>query len=203
MPDVMPAELLRNLGAGWAVSPQRPKIDEDGLRHWDELIEMWIADSNMPLFVRRFNERYPRGSVFLHQNGREMIPCDNSPAQWAYVTAYEEPQIEFEELQVRFLEERIPIAMAFKPTERANARYRGSAATTLPINRLGWKLCHIRPVGLGRVGELEQVPSDILTNHFRLLMSPTNMFVLPREMGAWAESSPFLEGFVDNISNRS
>jgi hypothetical protein len=75
--------------------------------------------------------------------------------------------------------------MILKKAEKAVAKYRcalGKHGTATA----GWKLGHLHPVGLGN-GELTQFPIDALKEHFRALMSPSNMFLMPLQWGGVAE----------------
>ena len=60
-------------------------------------------------------------------------------------------------------------------------------------NSSGWKLCHIEPVGLGRRGETVELPLNEIEDHFRRLMSPRNMFVVPKNRSGLGELPEMLE----------
>jgi hypothetical protein len=78
-----------------------------------------------------------------------------------------------------------------------HAVYIGHNAVQVPVNQAGWKLCHIEAVGLGHCGLLPNVPIRTLETHFRNLMNPRNMLVLPKTYGALGEIAAFLEGYRD------
>jgi hypothetical protein len=76
---------LRDLGAQWAVDPDRPAVAAPVLAEWEHLIAMWLADTSLPLLVRKFRDN--RGQRLIGPGGRVVVPTDNSPAQWAFAVA--------------------------------------------------------------------------------------------------------------------
>ena len=71
-------EKIKEIGKLWRNSPNNPQIDVEVLKKWDNLIEEWIADKDMPLIIRK--ETSKRGQSFMHPCGREIIVSDNTVA---------------------------------------------------------------------------------------------------------------------------
>ena len=179
-PDPLPAELIELLekcGQLLANADWRPQPSPDTLRRWDENIEAWIRNTELPLFVRRSS--LPRGTIIVHETGRKLVPTDNSPAHWVFARAVEGVAPTLDE---QILSE-VPIAMAMKKTEKETATYLTSGRKGL-LN--DWKLCHIEPVKVGR-GELSAMPIDRLEDQLRRFLKSSNMFVIPKELGGLGE----------------
>lgn len=183
-PDRLPQDivaLIEQFGRAWADSPLRPRPSPAVMAQWSALLEARVEDDGLPLFVRKHAGN--RGSVILHASGRALVPCDNSPAQWAFVmaTAGECPTLP--DIKSMFAEDAIPVAMIQKAAERASARQRCALSRQFSVNHHGWKLAHIQQIGLNERTAISEVPMNRLASHFRALMSPSNMFVVPL---AWA-----------------
>ena len=73
---------IKEIGTIWRNSPNNPQIDNEVLKNWNNLIEEWIADKDIPLIIRK--ETNKRGQSFVHPCGREIIVSDNTVAIWAY-----------------------------------------------------------------------------------------------------------------------
>jgi hypothetical protein len=73
---------IKEIGTLWRNSPNNPQIDAEILKNWNNLIEEWIADKDMPLIIRK--ETSKRGQSFMHPSGREIIISDNTAAIWVY-----------------------------------------------------------------------------------------------------------------------
>lgn len=81
-PDRLPQDivaLIEQFGRAWADSPLRPRPSPAVMAQWLALLEAWVKDDGVPLFVRKHSAN--RGSVILHASGRALVPCDNSPTQ--------------------------------------------------------------------------------------------------------------------------
>jgi hypothetical protein len=183
-PDRLPQDivaLIEQFGRAWAGSPLRPRPSPAVMAQWSVLLEAWVEDEGLPLFVRKHSGN--RGSVILHASGRALVPCDNSPAQWAFVmaTAGECPTLP--DIKSMFAEDAIPVAMIQKAAERASAKQRCTLSRQFSVNHHGWKLAHIQQIGLNERTAISEVPMERLVSHFRALISPSNMFVVPL---AWA-----------------
>lgn len=183
-PEVLPSELtsiLERFGRNWAKSALRPQPPTHIVEQWANLLAEWVAADDMPLFVRKSS--CSRGSVVVHESGRSLVPCDNSPAHWAYIKALREECPSLGEVKTLLANDDIPVAMIQKAKEKPSSQYHCILPKNFNINEFGWKLAHIEGVGLKNRAPLSSFPFVRLASHFRLLMSPANMFVVPL---AWA-----------------
>ncbi|MFP6634026.1 MAG: hypothetical protein VCD16_15445 [Planctomycetota bacterium] len=114
------------------------------------------------------------------------MAVDNSPPQWAYALALNRICPTLEEISTLQERDQVPVAMVLKKSEKKAATYRCAGGRDT-MNSSGWKLCHIEPVGLGRRGETAELPLDEIEDHFRKLMSPRNMFVVPKNRSGLGE----------------
>jgi hypothetical protein len=164
------------------------------MRNWERLLDAWIADESLPLLIRKFRQN--RGSMVRTAFGRSVVPTDNSPAQWAFAVAYQGECPKISDVASLLTDGRIPIAMALSSgAEKNGAVYRGLRGRCPGTAEAGWKLAHITPVGLRGRGALDGYGREALERHFRLLMSPANMLVLPAAWAGLAEVNEFLAGF--------
>jgi hypothetical protein len=185
---------LHRLGREWAVDPARPTIAPVILRNWERLIEDWLVDERLPLLVRK--SRGNRGSVVSSSFGRQLVPTDNSPAQWAFAVAFDGICPGVSEVMDLLIRGRLPIAMALSAgAEKAEAMYRGLVGRCPNTSTVGWKLAHVLPVGLGGRGSLDRYDRAEIERHFRRLMSPDNMFLVPAAWAGLAEVGEFVDGF--------
>lgn len=182
-PAELPADLrerVRELAAAWAGHPTRPTPTPEVAAAWDMMIHAWARATDLPLFVRK--HRDDRGQVLAHASSRALVPVDNSPAQWAYALACRGVTCTLDDVRALLAADEVPVAMIFKGAERAGARYRrtlGAGGTA----DAGWKLGHIEPVGMRTAAPVTALPIATLEAHHRLLLSPSNLFVVPL---AWA-----------------
>ena len=188
---------LWELGTRWAVDAVRPRIPSQVLDAWDALIEAWVASPEHPLLVRKFQAN--RGSILKERSGRELIPTDNSPAQWVFAVAYEGYCPSLDDVIPLLIAGKLPIAMALGREERQLAKYVGVRGRCPSTSDAGWKLAHISPVGLSERGSPDAFELVRLKQHFRLLMSPRNMLVVPKEWAGLAEVADFIAGFQAGI----
>lgn len=197
-PDLSPAirEGLLQLGRNWAADPDRPRIPQRTLDEWAALLEAWIARFDLPLLVRK--HRQNRGSLIESVTGRRLVPADNSPAQWAFAVAHDGYCPSLDEVPDLLTTGRLPVAMALGGgSEKASAVFRGLLGRCPNTGAAGWKLAHLESVGLGGRGEIAGYGPEAIERHFRLFLSPSNMFVVPAEWGGLAEVDEFLKGFRD------
>jgi len=198
-PDLLPEGMnnrVEELARIWSQSASRPTPSSRVVQHWNQLIENWVNDAGLPLLVRKFDNN--RGSVLQHESGRFIVPVDNSPAPWALSRAVAEEEPTLEEIRNAFAADAIPVAMAMSGPERASARYRCNL-TSMGLgspNGAGWKVCHIKRVGLAGTIPIGALPEPQLREHFRRLMAPGNMFVIPKKYSGLGE----LPEFCDAIS---
>lgn len=176
---------LRQFSMAWATSDLRPKPDRTTLAHWTEMINSWVASDDMPLFIRK--KASGRGNIVQHPAGRKLLQVDNSPAQWVYSLAMSQKKPSLQEIRDLIRKDQIPIAMILTREENKHATLLCSLTADYNVNILGWKLAHIEGVGLNTRTPLEEQPIEVLKQHFVRLMMPTNMFLIPIELGGLAE----------------
>jgi hypothetical protein len=76
----------------------------------------------------------------------------------------------------------------FALSERARIKYKATLSScAVNLNQDGWKLCHINPVGLGSRVPIQDLPIGQLENHFRLLLKPSNHFLVPKRWSGLGE----------------
>lgn len=185
-------EALDNIAYEWARSPLRPRLKKGIADHWDLVVKEWADDRIMPLFIRRFNDEFPRGKAIRHASGRMLIPVDNTPAHWVLSLALREEVLGVEIIERMLAEDRIPIAMILKKKEKASAAYKCCGRKDLLFNDYGWKVCHKESVKFGR-GNIVDMSLDSLKGHFCRFMSPQNMFLIPLQLGGLGELSGLIE----------
>ena len=180
-------DTFNQLARLWRDSAIRPRVANQVLLQWDKVIDEWIAAEDLPLLVRKFGPDGGRGSVIRHTTGREIVPTDNTPANWSLALALNEKCPSITEIRALVESGNIPVAMAFKRAERAVARFIGTRAASADLNALGWKVCHKTSIGgVGR-GSLSQLPIDVLVRHFRAFLAPSNMFLVPKSRAGLGE----------------
>ena len=188
------SDKLREVGRLWASSKDRPRVQSDVKRHWDELIDAW-ADSDLPLVVRESSGL--RGGTVAHSGGRTIVFADNSPAQWAFMRAFQGYTYSLEEIRSELESGRIPFAFATKRSEKSQMKYKGTLSAKDNLNKRGWKLCHIDGVGLRSATLLEDFKIELLLKHFRLLLKPSNHFLVPLRWAGLGE----LPEVIDEVRN--
>jgi hypothetical protein len=177
------------MGREWAHTPERPRISVDIKKCWDELLSAW-SKSDVPLVIRKSGG--VRGVALLHNSGRELIVADNSPAQWAFAQAYAGRTYDLDDVRQLLAKDEIPFAFATRTAEKVQMKYRRTLAPHDNVNKCGWKLCHIEEIGLSTRIPLVELPLDTLIWHFRLLVSPSNHFVVPLHWSGLGEVDEFI-----------
>lgn len=195
-PNELPPDLLRAteaLAKAYLQSNIRPRLEVDVLRHWDKLIEEW-ADSDLPLFVRK--QRGEIGAILIHSvTNRSLAPCDNSPAHWAVITAHLRGAcITLDDVRDALERNEIPVTMAMSKADIEASQMKGILARCRAVNagRYGWKVDHIDEVGLKRGKKIQEIPIDPLKHHFKLLMKPSNMVLVPSKLKGLGDMPGFL-----------
>jgi hypothetical protein len=185
LPDDLVAP-IRLAAERWHKSLLRPRVAPEVLVLWSKLIDEWITDSTAPLLVRK--SAGPRGKAIPHRTGRIIVPVDNTPAHWALGLALTGKCPSLEDVHTLLNRDALPIAMALKASERAQAKYTGATAKWLGLlNRYGWKVCHIANVGLKTPAPLHVIDIRGLSTLFRALIDPSNMFLVPLKWAGFAE----------------
>ncbi len=196
-PSVLPPDIgkiIHNLGQRWVRSPICPKVKQGVAKQWAILLNDWKNDKALPLLVRKGSA--VRGSEIVHASGRKIVPCDNSPAQWAYSLAMSGEVPTIEGLIDGFAADRIPVSFAHKKEEKGHRRYHCTLGA-FTVNKKKWKLCHIKKVGLKTRLPLEETDIELLKERFFLLLAPENHFLLPLEWGGIGEAKEFINGFIE------
>lgn len=186
------------LGRAWAESPSRPRIEKIVLDGWDALVEAW-SSSDLPLVIRKGGD--VRGGEIRHDTGRRIVLADNSPAQWAFSRAFAGDLFTVSDIRRLLEQDRIPFAYAIKASDRAKMRYSCTLSAADNVNKRGWKLGHIEDVGLGTRQPISKVPIEELKRHFRNLIRPSNMFLVPLEWAGFGELSEVVEAVRQHDSN--
>lgn len=186
---------LRNAAKVWRVSSARPHPTGDIIDRWSALVNEWINDEDMPLLIRRSGSR---GSVTMHICGRALVVTDNAPANFVYSAALNDFVPDLPLVRLLLEAAKLPVAMMLPPSELNAATYRGtqpnSDSRAPNLNQLGWKVCHVRPVGLKVRGDIANLPIDHLRAASLRFLNPVNMFLVPKNSG-WGEVSEFIEEF--------
>ena len=84
-----------------------------------------------------------------------------------------------DEIGIQLESDAIPFAYIAKRSERPQMKYKKTLTAADNLNKFGWKLCHINPIGLRNRTSLEELPIRQLTTHFQLLLNPSNHFLVP------------------------
>lgn len=186
LPEALEA-LLSRLAEAWASSNIRPRVPADVSAHWDTLIEEWLACHDLPLFVRRWGRTEARGQIIMHRSGRQLVPSDNTPANWIFVQAYAGVRPTLAEIKALVERREMPVALALKAHERPLAQFRAVRGGFENPNELGWRVCHKHPVGIRQRGALADLPIGEIEQHFRHFLSPSNLFLVPKAIGGLGE----------------
>ena len=103
-----------------------------------------------------------------------MLFCDNSPANWSLrlALAGQAPDIR------AWNDVREHVPLTFLSREPAGRR---------DLNRSGWKICHIEAVSDRKRVAIEDSPVNRLEGAFRRLLSPGNMFLVPKSISGAGE----------------
>ncbi len=193
--DSASAALLRELAERWREALGRPRVDPPVSAHWDALIAAWVEDSALPLLVRK---AATKGAVQRHSSGRELLHVDNSPANWALASALLGRTPTLEEVRAGLREGAIPVAMVKLAVSDEASIYRGLLRAQMDppnLNTLGWKVCHILPVGTSDRTPATAMSLETLKERTRRLLSPSNMFVVPKVYAGLGELPEFIAAF--------
>jgi hypothetical protein len=199
MPDLYPYvdcvsdidNLIIATADSWGNSMLRPKLALNTALHWDRMIEEWMNDETLPIYVRKMSRN--RGQKIKHNSGRILVPADNSPANWSFSSAFSDLRPTLAEIKVLIENDEIPVAMAMSRLERQAAHFRCTRSSVRNPNQLNWKVCHKRPFALQAHGEITEMPISIIQRHFRYFISPLNLFLIPKKMSGLGEVPLFLE----------
>jgi hypothetical protein len=202
-PDPLPDDLvgeLSSLARLWARHADCPHLDPRTALYWDELINSWSTDPKLPLLIRKREKGVARGEIIRHVTGRELVLTDNSPASWSYMLAFAGEKPSIEDIRVFLERDEIPVSMVVDRQMKARSRYLCSKVSVPNPNKLGWKVCHIKRVGLGGRGSVKERPIHELESHFRTFLAPSNMFLVPLALGGLGELPQFIEAMAPTRS---
>jgi len=195
-PDTLPSDIsvaIKRIGSLWRKSKHYPKISKKVSKRWDDLLKSWADDPKIPIIIRKSGSA--RGSELKHNSGRKIILADNSPAQWACFLALKKVTPNIGDIKKWLKNDQLPISFATKKSEKDLIKYK-CTLKNYSINKYGWKLCHIKPVGLKTQRDITEVKIEDLTDKFLKLMSPSNFFLLPKQWGGLGESPEFIEQMI-------
>ena len=124
-----------------------------------------------------------------HPSGRDVIVSDNTFAIWVYNRVMNNITYTLEQLKEMLIENEIPMVF-MQAGMMENARFtKPLGAFSLPE----WKLCHIEPVGFNSNKTIKELSIIEIKEHFKKYASPSNMFVLPKEIGDLGEIQIFID----------
>lgn len=179
---------IKEIGTLWRNSPNNPQIDVKILENWNNLIEEWIADKDMPLIIRK--ETSKRGQAFNHPCGREIIVSDNTVAIWVFSNVLNGKVFTLSDIKELLQNNELPMVFMATKEIKAKAKYTKSLGSYALSN---WKVCHIQPVGFNTNTSIEDLEISDIEDHFRKYANPNNMFVLPKEIGYLGEIGVFIQ----------
>ena len=156
--------------------------------NWNNLIEEWIADKDIPLIIRK--ETNKRGQSFVHPCGREIIVSDNTVAIWAYSNVLKGKIFTISQIKKLLDEKELPVVFMATKEIKAKAKYTKPLGSYALSN---WRVCHIQSVGFNTNTNIEDLKISDIEDHFRKYVNPNNMFVLPKEIGYLGEIDEFIE----------
>jgi hypothetical protein len=194
-PDPLPEEIeiaASALAKAYAMSSAKPRLRTDVILHWDQLIEQWSECHDLPLFIRKQSANI--GDLLKHKSsGRSLAPCDNSPAHWAIIKAFDRG-VEFTLDDVRTAIDRheVPVTLAMSKAEIAESTMKGVLAKQTNESKLGWKVDHIIDVGLNQRAKVEDIRIEDLKRHFCRLMKPSNIVLVPSRLKGLGDMPAFI-----------
>lgn len=178
---------IREIGKLWRHSEHNKAVSKEILSRWDTLIEDWLADTTLPLVVRKDTSK--KGQSFVHPSGREIIIADNSLATWAYYNALQGTVFSLSQIRQLFEQDKIPVMFIATKTLKEKAKYKKALGNVLQ----GWKVCHIQAVGFNNKRGIDELSIEEIKAHFKKYACPSNMFVLPKEIGDLGELKEFID----------
>lgn len=181
-------EKVKDLGREW--NRLRPRFDPNVEGEWDEVIERWADESDIPLIVRKGSGA--RGTEVTHTSGRRIIISDNSPAQWVCYLALSGETMSLDRIRQAILGDKIPITFAISKENKPKVTHK-ETLKKYSINKLGWKLCHKDPVGIRNNEDIRTMNIDTVIELFKKLLKPSNFFLIPMEWGGLGEIKEFIK----------
>jgi hypothetical protein len=181
--------MISEIGKKWHNSLNNPKVSNDLLYYWEDLISEWKNADDLPLVVRK--QTAIRGSEVTHKSDKKIIITDNSFSQWIYYNILNHKKYTLSEIEELLEKDEIPFSYAIKKIDKERVKYK-KCIGNYSVNKQGWKLCHINQVGIKSSEPIENMEIEELKKHFTKLANPKNMFLIPLEIGGIGEISEFI-----------
>lgn len=179
---------IHDIGNFWKKSFTAPVIIPEVAHHWDNLLDEWIADKSLPLYIRKKqSDAILYGEITEHKSGRDIVLTDNYPALWSFVSAYRGETPSIADIKRKIQDDEIPIAMGIK---RNNPRVEFKCTMKRDPN---WRYCHINGLELRERRTVSEISIEKIEKHFKLFLAPSNIFVLPKAWGTLGEIDVFIE----------
>lgn len=178
---------ISELGKIW--NKKRPRIEPNIERAWDTLIDIWAESSDLPLILRKSSGI--RGKEYQHSSGRSIVVSDNSPAQWVCYRALKGDVPTTDNIREYLADDKIPMSYAIKKSDKVHVDYKRTLGE-FSLNKLGWKLCHISPVGIKSRKKIDELNINEVVSKFKNLLKPSNFFLVPKLLGGLGEVEEFV-----------
>lgn len=166
---------------------------------WQKVIDEWIDNDSIPLFVRKGSET--RGTK-IEFGGRNIITTDNTPAHWIFKNLVLEG-LSFSSQDILDLinSNNFPVSFIRKKTEYETLLDGMVANSKTRLNNAGWKLAHITGIAMKRG---KNITLEDYKKHHTLFLSLSNMYLIDKDFSGLAEVNLFNEIVVNykiNILN--
>jgi hypothetical protein len=149
---------------------------------WDSLTDQILESPDMPLFVRQRGGK-ARGTIIVHDSGRELLIVDNAPANFFLSAAVYGYRFTVPQLMAMLVSGQLPVAMILTRAERQNARFVGVQRVRMTppnLNALRFRVDHRVPIGLNApLRSISTLPINDVERHTKLFLSVSNMFLSP------------------------
>ncbi|WP_447636204.1 hypothetical protein [Flavobacterium microcysteis] len=159
---------------------------------WQNVINEWINDDSIPLFVRKGSEI--RGTI-IEFDGRNIITTDNTPAHWVFKNIVLE-RLNFSPQEILELinSNKFPISFIRKKTEYETLLDGMVADNKTRLNNAGWKLAHIIGIAMKRG---KNITIDDYKKHHSQFLALSNMYLIDKKFSGLAEVNLFNEIIID------
>lgn len=171
-----------------------PSLDQTV--YWESVLNDWIENEDMPLFVRK--PASIRGSTVTHLSKRKIIVTDNTPAHWIYkkiVLDKERPSLKFVEECIN--KSNFPYAIMMKKSEKNYLVKSQIATKDFRLGSQNWKIAHIERIALPRAKNISIID---FKEHHRKFLSLKNMYIIKKEFSGLAEVEMFNHIILQNVS---